>query len=351
MKTLDEVEARTPISAADLPLSITQSGSYYFTESMTFSTLNADAITISASGVTIDLNGFTLTGPGKAAGSTGSGIYAEYVDNIVIKNGVIREWRRSGVQAYFNCNHVIVTDLIVENNGYYGAAVGYASIVQNIISRDNDNIGIQVSERCIVEHCTVSENNNHGIYILNRTTVRNCSVYLNTYEGITGFSNNVIQNNTISNNRMGINLSARNLIDHNSSCSNSEEGIRLSNDCNQVTHNLVTNNSEHGIYASGDYNRIAHNTLSYNRNVSTPSMAGIFLTGGAAGTHIEGNVVTYNNFGIDTDAASDNLIIGNRANNNDTDFQLGGSNSYGPIVNATGGGVLTTSDPYANIYY
>ena len=64
MKTLEEVEARTPIHAEDLPLTISGSGSYYLVEDITFGTANENGITITTDDVTIDLNGFKLEGPG-----------------------------------------------------------------------------------------------------------------------------------------------------------------------------------------------------------------------------------------------------------------------------------------------
>src|SRR5262249_30290848 len=57
MKTLDQIEARTPISSA--PFTITNSGSYYLTTNLSVSTGNA--ITIATNGVTLDLNGFTIS--------------------------------------------------------------------------------------------------------------------------------------------------------------------------------------------------------------------------------------------------------------------------------------------------
>ena len=42
MKTLDEVEPRIPISQGDLPLTITQPGSYYLTGNLDY---NVDVIT------------------------------------------------------------------------------------------------------------------------------------------------------------------------------------------------------------------------------------------------------------------------------------------------------------------
>ena len=59
MKTLQQVEPRTPISA--LPFTISNSGSYYLTANLT-GAAGSDGITILASDVTLDLNGFTMTG-------------------------------------------------------------------------------------------------------------------------------------------------------------------------------------------------------------------------------------------------------------------------------------------------
>src|SRR3954466_4411407 len=68
MKSLDQVEARTPISA--LPFTIDSAGSYYLTGNLTVSDTTA-GIAITANDVTLDLNGFQLT---SSASSPGSGI-------------------------------------------------------------------------------------------------------------------------------------------------------------------------------------------------------------------------------------------------------------------------------------
>lgn len=60
MKTLAEVEPRTAISQANIPLTISQPGSYYLAANISFD--SAAAITINAPGVTLDLSGFTITG-------------------------------------------------------------------------------------------------------------------------------------------------------------------------------------------------------------------------------------------------------------------------------------------------
>ena len=83
MKTLDEIEPRTPISS--LPFTINTPGSYYLTGNHTgLSSVNG--ITIITDIVTVDLNGFTLKGtPGSKSGVWVDGVH----QNISVKNGDI----------------------------------------------------------------------------------------------------------------------------------------------------------------------------------------------------------------------------------------------------------------------
>jgi len=85
MKTLDQIEARTPISSA--PITISNPGSYYLTTNLSVS--GGDAITIAASGVTLDLSGFTITST--APGAAGNGILINSgLRNLAILNGFIQ---------------------------------------------------------------------------------------------------------------------------------------------------------------------------------------------------------------------------------------------------------------------
>ncbi|PWU16935.1 MAG: hypothetical protein C5B50_12310 [Verrucomicrobia bacterium] len=86
MKSLDQIEARTPISA--VPYTISQPGSYYLTGNLQVSSGNA--IVISANSVTLDLNGFTIssidpnnTGAGIQLGASGG------IQKVTILNGFI----------------------------------------------------------------------------------------------------------------------------------------------------------------------------------------------------------------------------------------------------------------------
>jgi hypothetical protein len=89
MKTLDQIEPRTPISSA--PFTITKAGSYYLTTNLTVTGAagSSNAITITANGVTLDLNGFTISST--AASPSGSGILlGSSLKNINIMNGSIK---------------------------------------------------------------------------------------------------------------------------------------------------------------------------------------------------------------------------------------------------------------------
>src|ERR1700753_1472427 len=61
MKSLDQIEARTPISSTSFVISAP--GSYYLTTNLTMTgdEKNTNAISITVSGVTLDLNGFTIS--------------------------------------------------------------------------------------------------------------------------------------------------------------------------------------------------------------------------------------------------------------------------------------------------
>src|SRR5689334_15197042 len=66
MKTLTEIEPRTPVSS--LPFTISAPGSYYLTGNLN-GVPGADGITVNVSGVTLDLNGFTIASTGGANAS------------------------------------------------------------------------------------------------------------------------------------------------------------------------------------------------------------------------------------------------------------------------------------------
>jgi hypothetical protein len=189
MKTLDEVEARTPIGEDDLPLMITSSGSYYLKESCSFLLSDTNAITIAANDVSIDLNGFSLTGPGMATGSTGHGIAtASAATNVTVRGGSLSRWREYGVYLSPGVS-AHVYGINASANGKGGIRTGANSLV-------HDNV-------CSYNGSEESTETVYGIYASSRSNVRNNVTAYNkggTTYGLYADYGALIRNNTCNNN-------------------------------------------------------------------------------------------------------------------------------------------------------
>ena len=151
MKTLAQIEARTPISSA--PFTINQSGSYYLTNNLTVS--SGDAITIASSGVTLDLNGFAISSTAPTV--TGIAIRINTaLQDLVIQNGFILSGVTNTGGTYSgpgfangimfvhpqNPKNVRVTNVTVTGcrfNGIYLA--GESTLVESCIVRTVGGIG------------------------------------------------------------------------------------------------------------------------------------------------------------------------------------------------------------------
>lgn len=162
MKTLDEVEPRIPIRQADIPLTISTSGSYYLAENVTST---GWGITVSADNVTIDLCGFTLAGPDTFLVY---GIYMFGRDNVEIRNGTIRDFY----------------------NGIYEMSTNGKNLrIINVRVLSNIGNGIQISgQKCLVKDCLVADNgdsvsvNSYGIHVGNGSTITGNTVCNNGYQ-------------------------------------------------------------------------------------------------------------------------------------------------------------------------
>ncbi len=163
------IDGRIPID--HLPFTISQSGSYYLTKSLTGNGTN-DGITVAASNVTVDLNGFTLDGAtGHQAGVRGTGAVG-----ITIGNGTVTNWSEG-------------IDL---GNSSGGA-------VRNIEASGNTNYAIISPQRGIVSGCTV-HNNYSGVFVRPRTQMTGCSVTLSTGYGVVTDTEAAIERNVIEDN-------------------------------------------------------------------------------------------------------------------------------------------------------
>lgn len=176
MRSLSQVEPRTPISS--VPFTISIPGSYYVTTNLTVPGA-ASAITINANNVTLDLNGFTLTGVNQLF----DGILAESETNILIRNGAINNFA-VGVDAYsasaVSVEHIRVSN--VEGYGIFllGSAMARDCMVSGTTETGFD--GIFVNGGVVVD-CVVSGCAGNGIEAQS-SQVRHCLVETNRGVGI-----------------------------------------------------------------------------------------------------------------------------------------------------------------------
>lgn len=151
MKSLDQIEPRTPIPASPaVPVTgphfnITTPGSYYLTGNVVVS--SGDAIRITSNDVTLDLNGFrissTLTGSGLGTAISIPGSFSR----LTVRNGFI----------------VSGTTVVA------GGAVTGAGFIQGIYSSSSIN-------QALVENVHVTGVTSDGIFLDTQGIVRDCTV-------------------------------------------------------------------------------------------------------------------------------------------------------------------------------
>jgi hypothetical protein len=151
MKSLDQIEPRTPISA--LPFTIVSGGSYYLTKNMSVS--GGNGITITALNVTLDLNGYTIT-----SGSASNSAILINADrnNITICNGHIFSTISDNGDGTFSGSGF--SDGI-SNTGGAPFNVQVHHVTVSGVTHDGMNISNNSTQ---VESCIVRNAGHYGIY-------------------------------------------------------------------------------------------------------------------------------------------------------------------------------------------
>ena len=173
MKSLSEVEPRTPISS--LPFTISQPGSYYLTGNLGVSTA-IDGITVQADDVTIDLNGFELNGNGVGSGAFTQGAASPARRNWRVYNGSIVGWGYAlygGSVSHGQIDHVRASG--IRTAGLYlgaGARVSDCSVEG---SGPSTTQGILTGDGSSVESCS-TRGFSIGIWVVSQSTVAGCNV-------------------------------------------------------------------------------------------------------------------------------------------------------------------------------
>jgi hypothetical protein len=203
MKTLDQIEARTPISATVTPgagpyFTISQPGSYYLTGNITVTTGSAIVIT-AASDVSIDLNGFTIAST-STIGNDGYAIFIPiYFNRLTVRNGSIRSGTTVSNQA------------VVTSAGFtYGIVSQYGlqeALISGLHVSGCCSSGIMVEGQGIIENCTASNNGVDGIFCRNGS-VTGCTARLNGADGIVTILSSVTSCSAFNNGHHGINASS-----------------------------------------------------------------------------------------------------------------------------------------------
>jgi hypothetical protein len=296
MKTLAEIEPRLPISS--LPFTITNSGSYYLTASLT-GTLNQSGILILTNDVAVDLNGFTLLGVTTSL----EGIsLANSLTNVTICNGTVKGWGNNGIYA-LGVSDAHLHHLKVLRNGVAGiyGFVSHRVLVNDCVISANGSVGVYVDDGSSIRNCLADRNGNLGIYA-GSSTVLGCTAVGNGAEGIQAFSGSTVR------------------------------------DC------VVSFNTKSGINAGGE-STIVGNTCDGNNPSGNAASAGIFVF--SSNSRIEANHVVYGaGTGIKVDAGLikcviiRNTTVGNIANA----ISVPAGNDVGPIGNAA-----SATSPWANI--
>ncbi len=215
MKSLDQIEPRTPISS--LPFTINAPGSYYLTKNLQFSDASGNAITIASSDVTLDLGGFTLS---STAAVTGSAIATTAVSGLKIFNGSIsgnttvaitgtepnRTWTVTaggfaiGVNSFAEGTQV--HDLVIRGCRNNALVASNKSVVERVNAISCGQSGI-VATGGSVSGCTSSGNAFQGIFAANGT-VTNSTANSNGLGGIDGIGMTVSSCTAVSNGGAGI---------------------------------------------------------------------------------------------------------------------------------------------------
>jgi hypothetical protein len=375
MKTLTQVEPRTPISA--LPYTITSAGSYYLTANLV-SLGGVSNITVAADHVTIDLRGFAIIGAGQFGGNVPAITAPGPQVDLAVLNGSITLWSGEGVSAALTRNskleelrvstigrsalHIgdgsLVSECVVQSNCSYqvgmpAISAGNHCAVKACVAQANSGPGISTGAGSVVVGCVANSNFDYGIVTGDESKVTDCSASLNAGnnlgDGIFVGNSSAVSDCVASGN-------ANNGIE--TICGGSVLGCTVRTNMNHgivvqygstVKDCTASSNHFNGIVVSL-HSQVAGNTCDGNGN------DGIYVGLAGDGNRIDGNSVTANNVaGIDCSGSTADLVIRNSARANGVNYSLNPAPFPNGTKNATiysppGSGFLN-NDPWGNFSY
>ncbi len=165
MKTLAQVEPRTPISSA--PFTISIPGSYYLTTNLNVT--GGSAIIVAAGGVTLDLNGFTISSTARSAEGCGI-LLTNGACNLSVYNGHIKGGVTNNGGVYSGPGFLY--GIRPDGTAPFNTRVAGLSVSGCLMS----GIHLAVGDSTVVESCTVRTVGGDGILasVVKSSTVVEC---------------------------------------------------------------------------------------------------------------------------------------------------------------------------------
>jgi hypothetical protein len=297
MKSLEQVEPRTPISS--LPFNISQPGSYYVTGNLTASAPLSSGITVSANDVTIDLNGYTITGP---AMNPNAGIAQTTGRNTRVHNGTVRGWSYGILLTEARVDHVTVV-----GNSDDGIQV-FQSTVSDVVAIDN-NRGIYALSSTVTR-CQVIGGGSAGQNLFGeRAVIEDCIVSDSLVDGIVGKEGSVISNSAaLFSGEDGIVLEQGSRVERSMARENAQDGIELLGGSTAVYCTSMWNNA-FGV-GSGFWVQGTGNSIESNVSVSGGAQNAGFATDGAGNVFLNNTSQGHgaSNYSIASSAATSGAI-------------------------------------------
>ena len=359
MKTLGEIEPRTPITNA--PYTIAQPGTYYLVSNLTSAT---DGVIIRTNGVVLDLMGFALSGDRSSSGDVGvyvEGTNAAPILDVVVRNGTIHDFGYGIRMDHSRAGRLEELNVASNANGgiwlygRFGKCTGNA--IRDCAVHDNNGEGIffyGYGGQCdgnVVDGCAIVRNRKDGVTFsgtggqsdgnaLLRSTVVGCSsngVYLDGSSSGRCVGNRVADCAIVDNGQVGIYL--------NGTSSGTCHG-------NAVSGCTVAGNGSMGVLLTTSGSGACNDNTVENCVVDGNVDSGIHLVY-ARGTRVEGNHVHGQSglsYGISAISASSNLIVRNTCVGQANNFVLDPDDTYGPVVTNKGSLATTGAQahPWAN---
>ena len=358
-RTLSEIEPRIPIDTlpgdAFATHLITQPGSYYLTGPIT-GQAGKSGIRVLVSDVTIDLGGFTLRGVAGSLDGIEVGTIFAPLENITVRNGIVRGWGRVGVSAE-QASNVLIEAITASQNGSDGIRAGASvsppngSVIRGCVAFGNSGNGISI-DNGVVDACTANSNVGRGINAQS-STVANSTATGNEGDGIGG-SGSLTGSTAIANrqdgirwsgtvigcrssNNLGDGIQARvgTVVRDSAASFNGLNGFVLE-DGARATDCIARENSAHG-FDLLDASAVIKSSAIGN------AQHGIRATG--EGPYIDGNHLVRNGLGIIT-LGIEATVVRNTVSGGSA-YQLSPTTTAGAIL--IGGGTIAGAGPLDNI--